>query len=254
MKRYFLLADLHGQHYKIDNFYRNYDEIYHFTTEDVVIILGDSGLNYYNTGRDHNIKKKLCKYPFEYFIIRGNHELRLSQCECCNFIEEKKYGNIVYYEEQFPQIKYATDCPNFYIFGDKKVLVIPSAYSVDKFFRLERGMFWNEQEQITEQEKNKLLCDIKDYGNKVDYILAHTCPRSFEPFIQDLFLPAIDQSKVDKSMEMFLDTIIDLVEYDRFYFGHYHDNRDISTYKGTMIFDQPLELGDFYYNHSSYIK
>ena len=56
----------------------------------------------------------------------------------------------------------------------------------------------------------------------MDIVLSHTCPLKTEPI--HLFLPFIDQSTVDKSTEEWLQTIADELKFDKWYFGHFHDN------------------------------
>ena len=57
----------------------------------------------------------------------------------------------------------------------------------------------------------------------MDLIISHTCPIAFEP--RDLFLRSIDQSQVDKTMEMYLQEIESMLDYRRFACGHYHADR-----------------------------
>ena len=42
-----------------------------------------------------------------------------------------------------------------------------------------------------------------------------------------MFLPFVDQSKVDNSMELFLDKIEESISYDKWYCGHYHIEKEI---------------------------
>ncbi|MBR0457386.1 MAG: metallophosphoesterase [Firmicutes bacterium] len=49
--------------------------------EDLVIILGDAGINYYLDSSDDRVKKKLSRYPCRFFFIRGNHEERPENIE-----------------------------------------------------------------------------------------------------------------------------------------------------------------------------
>ena len=60
-------------------------------------------------------------------------------------------------------------------------------------------------------------------GESVDFILSHTCPLSWEPI--DLFLNGIDQSTVDKSMEVWFDELKDNIKWKYYLFGHYHADR-----------------------------
>lgn len=44
--------------------------------EDVLIILGDAGVNYYLTRSDYDLKQELNDLPITLFLNRGNHEER----------------------------------------------------------------------------------------------------------------------------------------------------------------------------------
>lgn len=55
---------------------------------------------------------------------------------------------------------------------------------------------------------------------KVDVVLSHTAPLKYEP-VED-FIPGIDQTRVDRSTEEWLDDIEGRLRYKRWYCGHYH--------------------------------
>lgn len=267
-QKIFALGDLHGKWKIIRNFYekhRNNENFNYSNREDnVIILLGDAGLNYFFNYRDIEAKTKLSSYPFTYFIIRGNHEERPSVCAekyPDKWHTEEFWGNIVYVENDYPHIKYALDEIALYHipyitgycckgtekneYNDKgtpywnfyKVLIIPGAYSVDKYYRLANGWSWFEGEQLTQEEmiKGKELINRLD---KVDLILSHTCPIIYEP--TDLFLSCVDQSMVDKSMERYLGEIEFNLDYRAWMWGHYHTFRDYprtDSHKKLMLFN-----------------
>lgn len=111
-----------------------------------------------------------------------------------------------------------------YNFNNKKVLVIGGAYSVDKYFRLARGYNWYESEQPSEETKNKVKSVLADLNNKIDMILSHTCPYKYLP--REMFLEGINQSTVDNSTEYFLDEIEESTDYNLWYCGHYHTDKE----------------------------
>ena len=45
-------------------------------SDDILIILGDSGINYFNNEQDYILKASLSKYPITFFCVHGNHEER----------------------------------------------------------------------------------------------------------------------------------------------------------------------------------
>lgn len=151
----------------------------------------------------------------------GNHEQRASLVKNM----EKTYDNFVhvyvYMEQEFPNIKYFADEVAEYNIMGKKVFCIPGAYSVDKLYRLQNGWRWFSQEQLTEEE---MKCAEKKFNGKhYDLVFSHTCPISWEP--RDLFLNCIDQSKVDKTMEIWMEKFKDMIGWGIWCFAHYHTDR-----------------------------
>lgn len=224
----YLIGDLHGKWRPIWNFLERQPHLKDTTAQDnVMICLGDFGGNFFFDHRDRNFKKKICKYPFTYFVIRGNHEERPSICaekDLDNWQAEDFFSAPVYVEKAFPQIKYAIDCVAYYNIQGYKTLIIPGAYSVDKYYRLQNGWSWFENEQLTQKEMNRGLELIEKNNWQADLVLSHTCPIQFEP--TDLFLSVIDQSMVDKTMERYLGQIERQLDYKTWCWGHYHSFRE----------------------------
>lgn len=109
--------------------------------------------------------------------------------------------------------------------------MLGGAYSVDKARRLALGYSWFADEQLSIEERKQAfaLAQTKHW----DYVLTHTCPVNWEPV--DLFLPCTDQSTVDKTMELWLQEVVDTIDYDHLLFGHYHSDRIIND-KAEMLF------------------
>ena len=184
---------------------------------DVLIILGDAGLNYFGKEKDGGKKYFVNSFPFTTFCIHGNHEMRPYDVEG---MKTKTYrGGTVWYEEDFPKILYAKD-GEIYDFDGYSCMVIGGAYSVDKYVRLARGWHWFENEQPSAEIKRYVESQLDRAGRKVDIILSHTCPFKYEPI--EVFLSGIDQTQVDSSTEEWLDTIEESVEYKKWYCGHFH--------------------------------
>ena len=250
MNRVYALGDIHGKWQIIRDFYLTNKIQEKFTKEtDTLILLGDAGLNYFFNYRDEEAKKKLGKFPFTYFIIRGNHEERPSVCAAKNpelWHTETYWGNTVYVENEFPYIKYALDEVALYWipYAENKyyqTLVIPGAYSVDKYYRLQNSWNWFEGEQLTAAEMERGLDLIHTFDNEVDLVLSHTCPILFEP--TDLFLSFIDQNMVDKTMERYLGQIEYQLQYNTWLWGHFHATREYpreegQIYKKVMLYDK----------------
>lgn len=190
--------------------------------DDVLIVLGDAGINYYANYKDYYLKNSLLQYPITFFCIHGNHEERPENIK--TYKTKKFHEGIVYYEKDYPNILFAKD-GEIYNFNNKNVLVIGGAYSVDKYIRLARGYNWYESEQPSDEVKNKVKDVLSKRDNKIDVILSHTCPYKYLP--REMFLDGIDQSKVDNSTEYFLDEIENNTDYKLWYCGHYHTDKEI---------------------------
>lgn len=187
--------------------------------ENTLIVLGDLGANYYLNKTDKKFKNIISQYNINLFVIRGNHDANPANL---NYMKEiKKYENIGYIEEEYPNIFYAKN-GEVYNIENNTFLVLGGAYSVDKWYRLEKGYKWFADEQMTEEEKQNFW---DKNIIKVNTILSHTCPYANRPI--HLFLTQIDQSSVDNSMEKFLDEVKLKVEYKNWFFGHYHADEKV---------------------------
>ena len=190
-------------------------------SETAVIILGDFGANYYLSKHDWKIKHHAAKFGYTIYALRGNHEQRVSLVKNMEKVYDNFVHGYIYMEQEFSNIKYFAVEVAEYNIMDKKVLCIPGAYSVDKWYRLQNDWQWFSQEQLTEEEMK--YAEERFGGEDYDIILSHTCPIGWEP--RDLFLNCIDQSKVDKTMEIWMEKFKDMIGWDIWCFAHYHTDR-----------------------------
>lgn len=260
MNKILVTADLHGS-FKPIRILSEYmeQENQPLTEKDIIILLGDVGANFFFNYRDIEYKKKLGKYKVTYFAIRGNHEERPSVCMGKNpdaWHMEEFWGNQVYVENDFPYIKYALDIPAKYEIpnGDKiiKTLVLPGAYSVDKYYRCANDLGWFPTEQCTEEEM--AVGTALAQSDTWDLVLSHTCPTIYEP--TDLFLSFIDQSMVDKTTERWLGQIEFHINYKLWMWGHFHKNRiypNIAGKEKIMLFNNGFfDLYEYFKNFDAY--
>lgn len=202
--------------------HRDFSRIYKLEkdSDNMLIVLGDVGINYYLNEEDKNCKEHLKKLNLKLFCVRGNHEERPENIS--TYKEVEMFGEKVFIEEEYPNLIFAKDGEIYNIDG-KKILVIGGAYSVDKQYRLLHGYKWFKDEQLTKKEMDTILDKVK--GKHFDIVLTHTCPYKYEP--REVFMQGLDQSKVDKSMEHFLDKIEENINYDKWYCGHYHTEKQV---------------------------
>ena len=219
-------GDMHGDVNKI----LYYVSEYNLTSEDVIVILGDVGVNYFgNDNGDKKKKRTLNKSGVPILCIHGNHEMRPESIG--SYKEISWHDGNVYVEEEFPNLLFAKD-GEIYDLDDKKAIAIGGAYSVDKFYRLSKGMKWFADEQPSEEIKMRVIDKLDTVNWNVDIVLTHTCPAKYIP--TETFLPMIDQSTVDNSTEHWLDTIEDKLTYQKWYCGHWHIDKKIDKIRFIM--------------------
>lgn len=209
----FITGDTHGDFERIDYFCEYSGTV----KDDIMIILGDAGINYYLNDYDKNLKTELSMWNITFFCIHGNHEERPYEID--SYQEKQWHGGIVYYEPDYPNILFAKD-GEIYDFDGKKYIVIGGAYSVDKYVRLMRGYNWFETEQPDDEIKAYVEKQLDSVNWKVHGVLTHTVPIAYEPTWA--FLPGLDQNRVDKSTEEWLGEIEKRLTYERWYAGHFH--------------------------------
>ena len=215
---FYITGDTHGDFSR----YLAFADKIQPTEQDVMIVLGDAGLNYYTGEKDAVRKRFVNSFPFTTFCIHGNHEMRPADIPS---YQAKEYcGGTVWYEEAYPHILFAKD-GEIYRFGKQACIAIGGAYSVDKYYRLARGWAWFPNEQPSADIKAYVEQQLAEHGNQIDIVLSHTCPLKYEP--TEVFLSGIDQSSVDKSTEEWLDRIEKRIDYKRWYCGHYHTEKEI---------------------------
>ena len=189
--------------------------------ETAVIILGDAGLNFHKNKKDWKVKEFAASFGYILYCLRGNHEDRASNTEGVTMRYDDFVDGYVWVEKDFPNIRYFSDEVAEYEILGKKILCIPGAYSVDKWYRLRNKWTWFEQEQLTEEEMKRAE---ENFSNQTyDLVLSHTAPIDWEP--TDLFLNCVDQSTVDKTTEVWLNKFKEMINWKVWLFGHYHADR-----------------------------
>jgi len=248
MGRIFVTGDTHGDFDRIEKLCSRFET----TKDDLIIILGDAGINYWGGSRDRKLKKRLEKMPITFFLVRGNHESRPSpKSYNIKYIMKDDYSGHFLVEKDYPSLLFAMDGARYSIRG-WHTIVIGGAYSVDKYYRLEQqylgrtGYRWFYDEQLSQEERDKIFNQLKSEKENgfptPKVILSHTCP--FKNIPREMFLPFIDQSTVDDSMEHWLDDVDELIPYKKWFCGHWHIDKKIDKmvflFEDVVLFDDVI--------------
>lgn len=214
----YITGDTHGSFQRIEDFCWRMKT----TKEDIMVILGDAGINFTGGYREQLLKEYLELLPITIFAIHGNHERRPQTIP--SYKEVAWHGGVVFRENQFPSLLFAKDGEVFDLDG-KKAIVMGGAYSIDKAWRLAYGYGWWPDEQPSDEIKAYVEKQLDGLGWKVDVVLSHTTPLKYEPV--EMFFEGVDQSKVDKTTEQWLGRIEERLDYKKWYCGHYHTAKKV---------------------------
>lgn len=215
---FYITGDTHSDFSRFESFCEEVKS----TSEDIMIILGDAGLNYFNGSKDYTQKKYAAQFPLTFFCIHGSHEMRPTYIG--SYKTKEFCGGTVWYEEDYPNLVFAKD-GEVYSFGGYNCIVIGGAYSVDKYYRLAKGWHWFENEQPSDEIKAYVEGQFASRSNQIDIVLSHTCPLKYEP--TEMFIQGIEQDMVDKSTEEWLGKVETALDYKKWYCGHYHTIKKI---------------------------
>ena len=232
---FFITGDRHRRFADVKRFCRDR----HTRRRDVLIILGDTGFNYYGDHRDDKLKKAVSKLEITLFCLHGNKENRPQNVGTYGI--RSFCGGKVYYEPKYPHLLFAVD-GEVYCFGGKKYMTVGGAHSVDKMRCLEKGLpFW-EDEMPNDSVKAQAEARLAKEHNRIYGMLTHTCPIRYLP--TEMFFstrqnaaqkrkPGKKADKkafepdIDRSTEEWLGQLESRLLYTVWYCGHYHVDKPI---------------------------
>ena len=222
--------------------------------KDVLIVLGDAGFNYYDDKRDDELKKEISQLNITLFCLHGNKENRPQNVGTYGI--RSFCGGKVYYEPKYPNIYFAID-GEIYTFEGKKYMVVGGAHSVDKMRCLEEGTpFWYD-EMPDDTVKATVEQHLLNEENKIYGMMTHTCPIDYLP--TEMFMstrqnasikrkPRKAKSKklfkpdIDRSTEIWLGELEKKLDYEVWFCGHYHVDKQIDKVQMMWRDIRPLHM------------
>lgn len=228
----YITGDKHGDLEFVREFCDDHPGI---NRSDVLIILGDVGINFDLDRRERKMKKMLSKLSITLLCVHGNHEERPYNVK--GYREVPFFDGIVYQQRRYPNILFCKDGENYRI-GNRRLFVLGGAYSTDKYLRLREGWKWFESEQPSPDSRINAQKTIERYSGCFDLVLSHTCPRKY--IGNELKHAYTDEHEIDYSTEDWLDDIENRITYNHWYFGHFHQNKNIGE-SVTVLYDKVVE-------------
>ena len=229
----YITGDIHMETHRVANMVIRRG----ITPADTIVLLGDVGVNYFGAEHgDRRLKARLEKLGIPILCIHGNHEMRPETLG--SYREVRWNGGTVYVEEEFPHLMFARDGEVYDLEG-RKCIALGGAYSVDKWYRLQRHMNWFADEQPSDESKVRAEANLEGLDWQVDAVFSHTCPYRYIP--REAFLPGINQLYVDNTTEHWLDSIRERLQYRAWYCGHWHIEKRISRMHFLFETDERLD-------------
>lgn len=247
----FITGDCHSDFRRFST--QCFPEQKEMTRDDYVIICGDFGGIWETEKSDYESYwlDWLEEKPFTTLFVCGNHEnfdrlLTMEEMEWNGGKVHKVRPHVLHLMRGY--VFDMNGC-SFFTFGGARshdiqggILDPQDKYFQQKKAELNKGTLpyrinhisWWKEEMPNDAEKNRGLMNLHQRNNKVDFIVSHDCPSStLALFSQGLF-------KMD-SLNAYLEEIRATTEYKKWFFGHYHDNRNV-TEKDIMLYEQIIQI------------
>lgn len=250
----YITGDTHGsfkRRFSVDSFPEQKD----MTKDDYLIICGDFG-GIWDAGKESKSEKWWLDWfeerNFSLLFVDGNHE---NFDRLYNTPVKDWHGGKVH--ELRPHVLHLMRGQIFEI-GGKKIFTFGGARSHDisdgilesddpnfsmkkkwldkggKSYRINHLSWW-EQELASEEEMEEGRDNLRKHDFTVDYIITHCCSSS----TQDI-LGGENHYAPDKVTD-YLEYIKKSVNYQKWFFGHYHDNRNVND-KEILIYEQIIRI------------
>ncbi len=227
---------------------------FEMTKNDYVIICGDFG-GIWNFEKESSREKELLEWlnnkNFTTLFVDGNHE-NFTRLYNDYPIEEWHGGKVHKIRESVLHLMrgeiFDVDSKRIFVFGGAKshdiqegILNIDEEERIYEYrkrgamFRIKDFSWW-ELELPNKEEMNNGIRNLEKVYFKVDYIITHCCPTS----IQAMLGGGIYNKDY---LTDYLQEISERVEFKKWYFGHYHDNKQVSG-KYVLLYEDivPIEF------------
>ena len=234
----YVTGDCHAQFHKFNT--DNFPEQKDMTRNDIVIVCGDFGL-WHDTSQEQWWLNWLGEKSFTLVFVDGNHEnfdrLYSDEFPIVDFhggkahkIRENIYHLMRGYVFDFEGKKFfafggasSHDISDGILDGkdfksDEDFLeAIYEWRAQNKMFRINHISWW-EQELPSEEEMDRGFESLAKYGNKVDYVITHCCPKNIAGLMGFYETDTITD---------YFEEVASSLGFKRWYFGHYHKDKNV---------------------------
>lgn len=208
---------------------REFPEQKDLTRDDYVIVLGDFGGVWDGDKQDKYILKTYGQRNFTTLFIDGNHENHdlLDSYP----VEEWNGGKIHRISDNVIHLMRG----QVFTIEGMKIFTMGGAESTDKEWRRE-GESWWAREMPSKEEYEEAVANLEKCGGRVDLILTHCAP---EATVLSLNMHGV-YSRSKNELTSFLDTLAQTINYNHWFFGHYHNDSDCGKF--SLVYDRILKV------------
>ncbi len=218
----YITGDTHGE---LDRF--NAPFLKKLKSGDSIIICGDFGFIWDGDENEKKKIEKLSKKKYNILFLDGKHE---------NFDLLNDYPQCEWNEGKVHKISdniYHLMRGQVFNLDGKSIFTFGGGESLDKYDRISVGKWW-EQEMPTIDEMKTAVKNLDKVNRKVDYIITHEPPTA----VRNILYGKITNFNM---LDAFLDEIVKLVEFRKWFFGCLHIDRKI-TAKNHAVFQDIIPI------------
>ena len=192
---------------------------------DYVIICGDFGCVWNGSNSDKYWQRWFDNKNFTTLFVDGNHE---------NFNLIKQYpisewngGKVQFITPSIIHLMRG----EIYNINGYSFFAMGGASSHDIEFRTENISWWKD-ELPNDQEYENAFKNLEKHNNKIDFIISHCCSDN----VQNM----INSNYVHDKLTNFFRIIDETVEFKKWFFGHYHIDKDFGKYR--CLFEDVIKI------------
>lgn len=248
----YITGDCHREFGRFNT--KNFSEQKNMTKDDYVIICGDFG-GIWDKGKESKEEKYYLDWlnskPYTTLFVDGNHE---------NFDRLHSYPVTEWHGGKVHKIRpsilhlmrgqvFNINGKSIFAFGGASShdisggILDPNEQDYKKKkkeldqdwmpYRINHISWWKE-ELASEEELEEGWKNLAAHDYKVDYIVSHCCATSTQYLLGgSMYMP---DSETD-----YLEDILQKVDFKKWFFGHYHDNRNVTS-KEVLLYDQIIRI------------
>ncbi len=210
----YVMSDTHGD---MDRFRAK--DVRRLKKGDTLVVLGDFGFVWDGSKAEKRALRRLGRRRYQLLFLDGSHE---------NYDLLGAYPQVDFAGGKAWQLGprlYRLGRGEIYTIENRTLLALGGGESLEREYRQE-GVTWWPAELPTQQDYDRCTAALAAHGNKVDFILTHDGPTRLLRFLK------LNRDSVlyeENALELYLDGLMQTVQYRMWCFGRYHLDQSIGA-------------------------